>query len=366
MKKKRVIMSATSDLVGDQRVARIAGSLHANGYDVLVIGRKLSRSHSLEEKPYRQKRLNLLFKKGKLFYLFFNIRLFWVLMFSRVDILNANDLDTMLANYMVSRLRGKKIVYDSHEYFTEVPELIGRNFSRKVWLWLEGRTFPKIKHRYTVSAPIAEEYEKKYGGKVGLIRNLPVSADAKLTRNEPGKRMIYQGACNLGRGVDLLISMMEFLPDYELVIAGKGDMIPQLKKQAENMPNVKFLGMLKPNDLAEETAKCSIGFSLEEDLGENYHYGLPNKLFDYIRAGVPVVVSELREMAKVVRAHEVGVVISNDKRAAEEVANVVRRILQSKEEWSRYHENCLKASKELNWEKEEQKLLAIYKQAIEA
>ncbi len=361
MKSTRIIMSATSDLASDQRITRIAGSLHAAGYDVTVIGRVIGRGEPLAVEPYKQIRLRPWFRKGKWFYLEFNIRLFFFLLFRPADILNANDLDTLPANFLVSRIRRKKIIYDSHEYFTEVPELIGRKFSRSVWLFLEKRMFPRIPVRYTVSSPIAEAYVKKYGGKVAVVRNLPILAGAQITGENPSHILIYQGSLNLGRGLELLISVMKILPEFKLLIAGKGDLEKELGRMAAGMENVTFTGRLRPEELAFQTASACIGFSIEEELGESYRFGLPNKLFDYIRSGLPVIVSELGEMVKVVNEYEIGEILLHPERSEINLAELIRGIAGNPVKWQKYRKNCIAASGELNWEKEEGKVLDLYR-----
>src|SRR5687768_1390322 len=98
-KGKRIIVSVINDLVTDQRVNRTCRELHSMGYQVMLIGRKLPGSLPMPELPYPFKRMTLIFKRGAMFYAFFNMRLFLRLLFSKVDILWSNDLDTLLANY---------------------------------------------------------------------------------------------------------------------------------------------------------------------------------------------------------------------------------------------------------------------------
>ena len=133
---KKVIISVTNDLVSDQRVHKVATSLMKFNYDVLLVGRKLIESLPVN-RYYKTKRMRLIFRRSALFYAAYNFRLFCLLLFRKVDILLSNDLDTLPANYMISKLRNKTLIYDSHEYFTEVPELISRPRTRSFWLKLE-------------------------------------------------------------------------------------------------------------------------------------------------------------------------------------------------------------------------------------
>src|ERR1035437_8590299 len=170
---KRIILSVTNDLVTDQRVHRIATTLMNNGTKVTLVGRLLPKSLPLQ-RNYRTHRMRLLFKKGPLFYAEYNIRLFFYLMFAKADILVSNDLDTLPANYLVSIIRKKVLVYDSHEYFTEVPELIYRRVTRNIWKKLEQFILPKIKYSYTVNNSIADIYNKMYNINMKVVRNMPV------------------------------------------------------------------------------------------------------------------------------------------------------------------------------------------------
>ena len=151
----KIIFSVINDYVGDQRIQRIAGYLHEQGHEIEIVGRILPDSLPVNHFLYKVTRLNLFFIKGKFFYLEFTIRLFCYLLFQKTEILVANDLDTLLPNFLISRFKKKKLIYDSHEYFTQVPELIHRPATQKIWLAIERFIFPKLKYVYTVNASIA-------------------------------------------------------------------------------------------------------------------------------------------------------------------------------------------------------------------
>ncbi|MFN8395318.1 MAG: glycosyltransferase [Bacteroidia bacterium] len=263
-------------------------------------------------RPYATRRLRLLFHSGKLFYLNYAVTLCWWLLWQRADILLSNDMDTLLPNWMVARLRRKVLVYDSHEYWTEVPEL-RRGLVRAVWLRLEKWLFPRVDAAMTVNASIARIYEQKYGLPVQVVRNLPQLINWEDVPPRKARQVIYQGALNVGRGIEMLIDAMEYLPEYQLVIVGYGNVDRALREQAASRAwagRIDFKGFLAPESLRPVTAASSLGVSLEEDLGESYHLASSNKLFDYIQAGVPVIVSDLPEMAAVVRKHGVGEVLT--------------------------------------------------------
>ncbi|MCF6185522.1 MAG: glycosyltransferase [Bacteroidales bacterium] len=171
-KKQKIIISVTNDLVADNRVHKVADSLIKFGFEILLVGRKLPGSLHVN-REYKTKRFKLLFNKGAMFYAFYNIRLFFFLLFAKADIFLSNDLDTLPANFIASKIRNKKLVYDSHEYFTEVPELVNRPKIKRIWENTEKRILPKIKFLYTVCNSIADIYNKKYGINMKVVRNIP-------------------------------------------------------------------------------------------------------------------------------------------------------------------------------------------------
>jgi len=357
-----ITLSVINDLVSDQRMHRIATALQTNGHQVLLIGRKLPASPAISDRPYQTHRMKLFFTQGKLFYLEYNWRLFWFLIRKKSDMLVANDLDTLLANYLASKVRKAELVYDTHEYFTEVPELIDRPLTRSIWLRLEKWLFPKLKKAYTVNKSIAEIYRQKYGVDVQVVRNLPFRQESS-TNSLKKDVVIYQGAINLGRGIRLMMEAMEFLPSYEFWIFGGGDLDQTLRAYRESLAwkdRIIFHGRLPFDQLFEWTSQARLGFSLEEDLGANYHFASPNKVFDYIQASVPVLVSDLPEMRRTVEEFGVGEILEEAERNPKALAERIILILSNKESYSSYVQNCRLASKELNWEKEQEKLLFIY------
>lgn len=363
---KKVSLSVINDLVTDNRVHKVATSLQNMGFEPILIGRVLPESQ-LIERVYPTHRMKLIFRKGPLFYLEFNLRLLIFLLKSDIDVLVANDLDTLAANYLASRIKRKPLVYDSHEYYTEVPELIGRPVVKSIWTWLEKRLVPKVNAAYTVCDSIAEVYHDLYKVDFKVVRNLPVCLTVEKLENPEKstikpKIILYQGALNLGRGIEATIRSMQYIDGAELWLAGDGDLTVQLEHLVEELKleaKVKFLGRLPISKLSEITRLADLGISLEEDLGLNYRFALPNKLFDYIQAGVPVLVSNLPEMRRIVEHYQIGTIAETHQR--KELAEKIKSVLFDVEKNSLWKENLKLAAKELCWENEEAILQEIYK-----
>ena len=358
-----------NDLVTENRVHKVAVSLKKMGFEPLLIGRLLPESHQVE-RDYQTHRMKLVFRTGPLFYFEYNLRLFFWLLKTRVDVFVANDLDTLPANFLAAKIKRKPLVYDSHEYFTEVPELIGRPIVRTIWIGLEKLLVPRVDAAYTVCDSIAEVYHDLYQVDFKVVRNLPVCSETeKITDSMTSshrisnslKIILYQGALNIGRGIEAAIRAMQYLEETELWLAGDGDLTSQLKVLVVEMKlesKVKFLGRLPLHQLHEVTRKADLGISLEEDLGLNYRFALPNKLFDYIQAGVPVLVSNLPEMKRIVDQYQIGVIAETHQR--KELAGLFKAALNDQEKMTFWKQNLLIAAKELCWENEENVLNGIY------
>ncbi len=367
--RKRVILLVSSDLSSDSRVRKMATTLTLNNFDVLVVGRELRDSLPLMRTPYEQKRLHFVFNKGALFYAEMNIRFCLLLLLHRFDIATANDLDTLLGTWVAVRLKRKKIVYDSHEFFTEVPELQHRLRIKAIWTRIEKNIFPKLQSCITVCESIATIYEQLYHVPVSVVRNLPMSRDFQhvVTKEEMQELanetiILYQGAVNLGRGLELMIEAMQYVDSSKLMIVGSGDTIEELKSLANVLQvsqKVLFVGKVPSNELPNYTRLATIGISLEEDFGLNYRYALPNKLFDYIQAEKPVLVSDLPEMKKVVQQYKCGEIVAE--RSPKKLAKQINEMLHNEIQMIQYREGCKIAAKELCWEREEQTVLKIYK-----
>ena len=303
---KKIILSVSSDLSTDQRVQKVCNSLASYGLEVEVFGRRLPSSLKFHTEKYNSKRFKLWFNKGILFYANLNIRLFVKLLFTKVEVLYANDLDTLLANYLVSKIRNKPLIYDSHEYFTEVPELAQRPSVQRIWVRIEEAILPKLTNCITVTEKIAEVYNQKYGAHFAIIRNFPLLQELELVEEE--NFIIYQGALNVGRGLEELIAAMPHV-ECNLWIAGEGDIENQLRQMVQDSnlsDKVIFLGRLTPDELKRYTLKAKLGVSIEHKMGLNYTYALPNKIFDYIHCQTPVLYADLVEVKKVLSEVAIG------------------------------------------------------------
>ena len=363
---KRIILAVTNDLTTDQRVDRTCRALTEEGWEVTLVGRKLRNSLPLESRPYSTHRMRLVFRRSALFYAEYNLRLFLLMLFRKADCLFANDTDTLAACCLASRILRKPLVFDAHELFPEVPELAGRPRVKAVWEWVERVSLPYAKCCFTVCQSVADEYRRRYGVEMTVVRNVPDRpAQPPQEPSDAGRQpiLLYQGAVNIGRGIHELVDAMGHLPACRLVVAGDGDLLEEMKAYAADKPwrdRVMFLGRLMPDELVRLTPRADVGLVMLEDMGLNYHYALPNRIGDFVQAGVPIVVSDLPEMAAVVRKFKVGEVIEmkNEELGvrncyAKALARAVQMVLAK----GRGGYDFSEARSDMDWNKEKNKLL---------
>lgn len=360
---KKIIVSVISDLVTDQRVQKECNTFHKMGYEILLIGRKSKRNFVLKDLPYKTIRFNNIFQKGPLMYFVFNAQLFFYLLFKKADILWSNDLDTLLPNFIISRLKNSKLVYDSHEYFTES---VHKKTSKKIWTLLEQKLFPRLKNVITVNNSIKNVYEKKYKVPVTVIRNVPY----KLKGNNQGKEVILppdknilvmQGmGLNENRGAEEAVLMMQFLPDdFNLYFIGSGTILKKLKTMVADLnlqSKILFIDALPYRDMMEYTRQCFLGLIFEKiDVTDEHLFALPNRFFDYIQAGIPVLSSEAIEIKSIITKYNIGGFVDNFDPS--EMAKRILEISEDEKTYDLWKHNTIAASEELNWENEEKVLI---------
>lgn len=364
---KRVTVSVINDLSSDNRVKKTCAELVELGCKVTLVGRKLPGSQPIKNWNFETKRMSLLFKKGVLFYAFFNTRLFFYLLFKKSDLLYANDLDTLVPNYLISKLKRIPLIYDSHEIFCEVPELRGTPFKKKIWERVERRIVPNLKYCITVNQSIATYFEAKYGTKFEVVRNISQewNPDVLKSRTELGikpnlKMIVLQGAgINIQRGAEELILAMKFIHDAQLFIIGSGDVwstLEQMVKDNKLEERVRLIKKMPREELMNYTANADIGISIDKDTNLNYSYSLPNKVFDYIQAGVPILASPLKEIEVIIKKFNIGMFIKGHE--PEQIAQGIGEMLNSND-LPVWKENLKRAKQELRWEEEKKVLINL-------
>jgi glycosyltransferase involved in cell wall biosynthesis len=261
-------------------------------------------------------------------------------------------------------LKGKPIVYDAHEYFTEVPELQNRKLEKSIWKWVERLCIPHCTKMYTVSQGIADLFEAEYKKPCQVIYNFPRRIESKLEKqksNNQNKILIYHGDLNEGRGLDIAIEGLKSIPNLELWIVGDGyerAKLELLTKVHGVTDKVKFYGYIAPKNLPHLASQADFGLNLLENKGLNHYYSLANKQFDYIQAGIPPIAMNFPEYRFFNEKYPCSILL--DDLTVKAFVNELTKVINDKNIYADLVKNCDIAAPNLNWEAQEKLLSSIY------
>lgn len=373
----RICMLLHKDVAHDTRVRREAGALAAAGHDVTVVHLPppdLGDEHAglpfgLTPATLRHGRQRLPHgaRLG-----FEALRLSRRASSVRPDVVHAHDAAMLLPGLLAARRSGAKLVYDSHELATGVPYRSG------VWPAVvaasERLGAPRADATITVSTGIAARLDERYSLRrpATVIRNVPDLPPPGATPAPSLRRtlgvgdaplVLHQGAVAPGRGCEVLVDAAGLLDGVHLLFLGaEGPFAERLRALASSAglaERTHFLDPVPPETLLSHTAQADVGVSLLEDSCENHRLALPNKLFEYLAAGLPVVVADLPEASRLV--DERGVGWCADPADAGSVAAALRTALDRQDDDGLRH-RLARAASELSWEREKQRLLAVYEE----
>jgi glycosyltransferase involved in cell wall biosynthesis len=370
----KVCMLLHKSVVHDARVRREAKALAAAGHDVVVVhlaGADVPQTVAREGYrvvPALGRRTRLPLRAHRLVMFGGFVR---AVRRERPDVVHAHDAAMLAPGLAAASSVGARLVYDSHELATGVP------YRERLWALfvrvLERAVIRRCDAVLTVSDGIADRLVELHGlrRRPAVVRNLPdvagPPAGGGRLRRVAGigdaPLVLHQGAPARHRGCEQLVRAMEFVPDAELVFLGdEGDpgYVAALARLAEHHgleERVHFVPSVQLEELLAETAEADVGVSLLEDVCENHRLALPNKVFEYVAAGVPVVVSRLPEVRRLVEERGIG--WTADASDPADIARALREALAGREE-PRLRANLREAARELSWASEQGRLLAVY------
>lgn len=365
---KTIIVCVTSDLATDNRVLRHCDLMHQMGFKVLLIGRKLPWSPAIPNLPYTTHRVKLPFRQGPLFYLSYNLWLFFFLIFKKTTVIWANDLDTVLPCFLISKLRRHTFIVDSHELFTEVPELRNTPIKRSIWKFIEKYVAVKATKFITVNQSLAGIFREKYKITPLVVRNVPKRVDlapAHLKRligiPEDHLVVIIQGSgINKGRGLDETIDAISSLNGVSLLVIGGGNAIDEAKQKTASLgiqSTVHFISRVPYQEMMQYTQMAAIGLAYDADPCLNFHYALPNKIFDYFHAGIAVISGPQPEISNLVSTYECGYLMKHI--TPESIRWAISFYQKHPELLSLHQRNSKKAAETEHWDQEKTALATI-------
>jgi glycosyltransferase involved in cell wall biosynthesis len=371
---KKIVNIVLNNFRNDSRVLKTSVSLQGHGFDVQVVA--LHDANLAERERIRSIKVDRIrlftrkWPKNKLVQLikYFEFMFRVVKNYRHTDIVHCNDLNTLPVGLMIKLLgKGVKVVYDAHEF--EIDDIPNQSaWAIKFKYWIEKSLICYVNRVITVSESIATEYVRLYSiPKPALVLNCPAYQDVlkknlfreDLKIRENQTIFLYQGNLSYGRGIELLLEAFDSFDSDKnvLVCMGYGPLEQAIKRRADACSKIYFFPASSPDNILDYTASANYGIAFIEDTCLSHRYCLPNKMFEYLMAGIPVLTSNLFEMKRLVESYKVGIV-ADDNTVDGVKRSVEASLLQN------YHEirdNLLRVKKEFCWENQEKILLDVYR-----
>lgn len=364
--RKKICLVFLGNPFQDSRITNLSNSLREDGFPVSVIGFdwfSLKENHI--EKDLKIFRIYKT-KFSLLFYLQYNLILSKELLKAEAHVFFAEDFYTLPLVTFFAKLKSAKVFYNSREIYAYIGGLHSRPHLQRVITSIERFFIKKVDLVMTTGEMDSEFLEKFYSlPKTTVVRNIPLyqkptsKVDFRKQYGIASDKLIllYQGVIIPGRGIPLIIEALAKIPNAVLLLLGDGDQKENYQNHAKKFDvgdRVIFAGSFKQNELINYTAAADVGLSLIENISISYYHALPNKLFEYIMAELPVLSSNLPQMKNIVETYQVGEVI--DLENQQEIIDVLNKWSVDRKLLESYKVNCLHASQELNWQTEYRRL----------
>jgi glycosyltransferase involved in cell wall biosynthesis len=356
------------DIQFDSRLSKCARSLFEKGYRVTVViaseKREKRQSPGITLKTIRIPRA----RRGKLRFLSFYLKSLWPALHSRADCYFASDLYSLPIAYLAARFCHANLIYDSREFYSSIAALRDRQEVQRFWSYIERKMIPRADAVFTVNDALAESISIRYSiPKPVALLNCPrkqaVHKSDRLRRLlslAVGPRiLLYQGGLQRGRGIHTMLSVINRIAGALLVLMGNGDLkdeVLEIIKRDKLGQKVFLLDAVRVGDLLDRTASAHVGLCLIENYGESYYHSLPNKLFEYVAAGVPVVASNFPEIGRFVESNQVGLCVNPENE--DEIVAAIQRLVNDTELHRAFVRHCEETASRYTWENEAVKLVA--------
>lgn len=290
----------------------------------------------------------------------------------RPDVVHAHDVNTLPTAWLAAKLSRARLIYDAHEISTSREGYAGL---RRLVAWVEGALMPRAHGTITTTDARAKFFARAYGvGRPVILQNRPrkqsVQGSTRIRDElglvEPWPIVVYQGGVQQGRGLERLVRVAALVPNAYFVFIGGGRLDASLRSITAELGlegRVRFIPTVALAELPDYTASASIGVQPIESTCLNHYTTDSNKLFEYVQAGLPVVASDLPEIRRVVREHDLGLLVPPGDTDA--LAAALRALAADQDKRNFYAGQSIKAAAVLNWEEQEGELLALYERVLE-
>lgn len=359
--KKNVLITFLGNIYYDTRCYNLFDALNKKDFSAKFVGFDwTSNNLSVQEEQISVHKLSRKYS-SIFFYLRFNLLLLKSALFEKFEIIFAEDLYTLPVCIIAGKFKRAKIIYDSRELFTHLAGLKDKKLLQSFWSFIE-KLFIHKADIVLVTGEMDKDFliEKYSLTNICLLRNLPLKQKPdrtidfyELLKINPAKKiLLYQGVVLHGRGLGITFNVLQKSETFVLVILGEGDLLSYYKNLASTMnvsDKVFFLGRINQTELINYTSAAFLGLALIENVSLSYYYALPNKLFEYIMAETPAVVSNLPQMKHIIEKYNVGLCVDLDN---EDLLEKLEQLVTNEHLYKQLKQNCRTAAKELCWENE--------------
>lgn len=373
----RVCMLVTNSLRKDPRVQREAFSAYKDGFETIVIGCNDDNysQEFLNSLPYktsivkglsmssRNKFIRML--SGSIGMFLINRALYKECLKFKPDVVHANDLDTLMAAYWVSKKNHCRVIYDSHELFVDQPYFNNKKLIKKILTFIEKHIIKRINNVVSVSNAAADFLEKKYNiARPTVVTNCSVFVPKeKLLTKSENFEVLYHGIISSYRGYEEFIQSAKYtMAEVVHVIRGYGplkDYLIEYSNSNKLIEKVRFDDPVEISELIPQASKSSVGVVLTVPISNNYKYTVSNKIFEYVQARIPVILSDTPEHKYLNDKYRLGIIVESV--SPKLIAEAINKFFMDKDFYIYYKNKLEEASKELCWEIEVKKLLRLYK-----
>lgn len=361
---KKVIIAFLGNAKYDARCINMANSLFNNGFKVIIIDEEDPENENLGSNSFEVRHVKTLRKSGFIRYWNYHCKLQKIARQVKPDIFISADLFSLAvcSNQNINCLK----IYDSRELYSKLTSLVGKPIKQLFWSFFERKYYKNV-NKVLVSAEKDREFLiSRFGYKdIQLIFNFPniqkktskINLCHKFNISEKKKIFLYQGAIQIGRGIEEMISLLNYFEDCVACIVGDGEHKREIIKLSEKLKisnRVFYTGKISYNELISVSKQADIGFSLIQPLSDSYKQALPNKLFEYGLAGTPVIASDFPEMKYYINKYKLGIAVNpiNEK----EHLDAVNRLLK----WKHTAELITNVEDNLTWESQEHKFIQLF------
>ena len=363
----KVLMLLRSPIDHDSRVKKEIRSLKKLGLSVKLLSINSSDFNETQSYTLSYKSTRRLIPGISTIYAFFQFMAFAMRHYENEQCIHCHDLNTLVIGCFLKLTIGRNkigLIYDTHEY--AVNDVPNESKFSQLCKYLVEKTFIRLADEVIcVSESIAEKYSNLYNIEIPkVVLNCPphilrVSSNIlkeKLSLPNETYVFLYQGALTKGRGIQYFIDGFKKIddPNLALIFMGFGELVGMIESQEDE--RIFYVPAVSQEDLYSYTASADCGVALIEDSCLSYRYCLPNKIFEYFMAGLPVIASDLPEMRKVINEYDVGALCSlGDPSAIEEAIQAVRCFDNASLDI-----NLKKLNKKFNWQNQEKILRTVY------